>query len=250
MQLIIIGSGTAVIQSRRGPSGYFLKNGAELYLIDGGSGTLRRAADAGISYKEIDKIFYTHLHPDHTIDLVPFLFATKHTPGFSRIKPLEIFGPVGFADFCQRFTALFSPRMLEVEYKIKITELAAGEIDFGDWQLCTELMQHAHDAIGYRFESGERVFVYSGDTDYCSGIIHLARRADLLLLECSFPDHQKAKGHLTPTEAGMIAAEAGAKRLVLTHFYPQCDAEDIVTPCRKYFDGEVILAEDLMSINI
>lgn len=250
MELIIIGSGTAAIQPRRGPSGYILENGDEIYLLDGGSGTLRKAAESGISYKEIDKIFYTHLHPDHTLDLVPFLFATKHTPGFVRTQPLEIYGPVGFAEFYQHFTELFSRRMLEAEYEIKITEMGARHIQFQNWQLKTALMQHAHNAVGYRFESEGKVFVYSGDTDYCDGIISLASHADLLLLECSFPDRMKVKGHLTPGEAGRIAAEAGVKKLVLTHFYPPCDEEDMITPCRKYFDGEVVLAEDLMRIQI
>ena len=250
MELIIIGSGTAVIQPRRGPSGYILKNGDEIYLLDGGSGTLRKVAEAGISYKKIDKVFYTHLHPDHTIDLVPFLFATKHTPGFVRTEPLEIYGPVGFEEFYKGFTELFSRRMLEAEYEIKITEIAARQVHFPSWRLGTELMQHARHAIGYRFEANGKTFAYSGDTDYCEEIIRLARNADVLLLECSFPDKMKVKGHLTPGEAGKIAAEAGVKKLVLTHFYPPCDEEDMITPCRKYFDGEVVLAEDLMSIQI
>ena len=89
MQLTVIGSGTAALRAERGFSGYVLKNDEELYLLDGGSGTLRKCAEAGISYKEIDKIFYTHLHPDHTTDLVPFLFATKHTLARSAQPHLE-----------------------------------------------------------------------------------------------------------------------------------------------------------------
>jgi ribonuclease BN (tRNA processing enzyme) len=58
------------------------------------------------------------------------------------------------------------------------------------------------------------------------------------------------KGHLTPSEAGKIAAAAGVKKLVLTHFYPPCDEEDMISPCRKFFDGEIVLAEDLMRVEI
>ncbi len=250
MELIILGSGVAVIQARRGPSGYILRNQDELYLLDGGSGALRQAAEVGISYREIDKIFYTHLHPDHTIDLVPFLFATKHTPGFIRTAPLEIYGPLGFTEFYQRFTELFSRRMLEAEYQITVIELGARHVPFPNWQLRSERMLHSHNAIGYRFESGGKIFVYSGDTDYCDGIIQLANHADVLLLECSFPDRLKVKGHLTPSESGKIAAAAGVKKLILTHFYPPCDEEDMISPCRKFFDGEIVLAEDLMKIKI
>ncbi|MFQ5709563.1 MAG: MBL fold metallo-hydrolase, partial [bacterium] len=99
MELIVIGSGTCVFQTHRGAPGYVLRIGEDLILLDGGTGTLRRCLDVGVDYREIDKIFYTHLHPDHVMDLVPFLFASKYTPGFTRRDGLEIYGPAGFAEF-------------------------------------------------------------------------------------------------------------------------------------------------------
>ncbi len=250
MELIIIGSGTCVMQTRRGPSGYILKLSNEIFLLDGGSGTLRNCLEAGISYRDIDKIFYTHLHPDHTIDLIPFLFATKYTPGCNRTKPLEIYGPVGFANFYHRLIDLYGSSMIDVEYDIAVRELSESRLSYGDWQLETRLMQHSPNAIGYRFEADGKALVYSGDTDFGEGITQLARHADVLLLECSFPDHEKVPGHLTPSEAGKVAALAEAKKLVLTHFYPSCDEEDLLTPCARHFRGEIVLAEDLMRIQI
>jgi ribonuclease BN (tRNA processing enzyme) len=58
------------------------------------------------------------------------------------------------------------------------------------------------------------------------------------------------KNHLTPTQAGQIAALAGCRRLVLTHFYPLCEEYDLVTPCRKMYGGELIMAEDLMRLHV
>ena len=250
MQLTVIGSGTAALRAERGLSGYVLRNDEELYLLDGGSGTLKKCAEAGISYKAIDKIFYTHLHPDHTTDLVPFLFATKHTPGFLRTNKLEIYGPVGFTEFFRKVTDVYGVGLTEVDYELETTEMSRDRLTFEDLRVETNLMQHAKNAIGYRFTADNRVFVYSGDTDYCEEIIALARDADLLLLECSFPDHMKVAGHLTPTEAGRVAQKAGAKRLLLTHLYPPCDEEDILTACRRGYDGRVELAYDLMQVNI
>ena len=54
----------------------------------------------------------------------------------------------------------------------------------------------------------------------------ISKNADLLILECSHPDGMKAKGHLTPSLCGKIAAKANAKKLVLTHFYPEADKVD------------------------
>lgn len=250
MELIIIGSGTGVIQAHRGTPGHVLLLNNEIFLIDGGSGTLRKCMEVNISYKEIDKLFYTHLHPDHTIDLVPFLFATKHTPGFVRTKRLDIFGPLGFQDFFDKLTGLYSTGVTEVEYEIVLHELSQQSMHFDGWSLQTNLMNHTPNAIGYRFNCDSKSFVFSGDTDFCEEIIELARDADVMLLECSFPDSMKVKGHLTPSEAGEIASEARVKKLILTHLYPPCDEVDIVTPCAKHFSGEIIIARDLMRVQI
>jgi ribonuclease BN (tRNA processing enzyme) len=250
MELIVIGSGTGVVQTRRGSPGYILRIHDEIILLDGGTGTLRKCLEAGISYKDIDKICYTHLHPDHTIDLIPFLFSTKHTPGFIRKKRLDIFGPVGFTDFYNNLTRLYGTGITEVEYDISLKELSESAVDFHTWKLHTKLVKHTQNAIGYRFEDKEKAFVYSGDTDYCEEIIELSRDADVLLIECSFPDHLKVPGHLTPALAGKIASRAGVDKVILTHLYPPCDEEDILNACLERYDGQVIIAKDLMRIEI
>jgi ribonuclease BN (tRNA processing enzyme) len=250
MELIIIGSGTAALQPRRGPSGYVLKTGDQIFLLDGGTGTLLKCLEAGVSYKDIDKIFYTHLHPDHTIDLIPFLFSTRHTPGFARTKKLELHGPVGFKDFFNGLVGLYGKGLVEGDYEIEVVEMAQNNLSFERLKITTKLMKHSEGAIGYRFELNDKIFVYSGDTDFCEGIIALAQNADVLLLECSFPDEMKVKGHLIPTEAGKIASRAEVDRLILTHLYPPCDEVDILEVCRREFDGEIKLAEDLMRVEI
>jgi len=91
--------------------------------------------------------------------------------------------------------------------------------------------------------------VYSGDTDFSNNLVTLANEADLLICESALPDELKANGHLTPSLAGKTAAMANVKKLILTHFYPECDEVDIEKQCRKTYGGELILAEDLMKIN-
>ncbi len=248
--LTVLGSGTAALEIDRGPSGYALRIADSLCLLDGGTGSLQRALKAGISYRDVDYIFYTHLHPDHTMDLVPFLFATKYTPGFVRTKPLRICGPVGFTEFYEKLLDVFGSGMAEVDYEITISELAETTIEFPAFNVESALMQHTEHAIGYRFASGGRVFVYSGDTDFCSGIINLASAADVLVVECSFPDDKKMANHLTPSEAGRIASDAGVGRLILTHLYPPFDAHEILTSARQQFSGPVEIANDLMQVTI
>ncbi|MFP3871190.1 MAG: MBL fold metallo-hydrolase, partial [Syntrophobacteria bacterium] len=110
----------------------------------------------------------------------------------------------------------------------------------------TLAMAHTAASLGYRLEiEGDLVLAYSGDTDYCANVIALARDADLFFCECSFPDHLKTEGHLSPRWAGRVAREAGCKRMVLVHLYPACDETDVVAACRREYSGEVEVAEDL-----
>ena len=112
-------------------------------------------------------------------------------------------------------------------------------------------MTHMSESVGYRIEFKDgKSMVISGDTDYCKNLVDLAFEADLLVIECSFPDGKKIEGHLTPALAGRIGLESRCKRLLLTHLYPICDQFDILKQCEKVYKGEIILGEDLMRISI
>ena len=58
------------------------------------------------------------------------------------------------------------------------------------------------------------------------------------------------KGHLTLARAGDVATRSGAKKLLFTHFYPECLKTDIEMQCRKTCKRKLILATDLMSLSV
>jgi ribonuclease BN (tRNA processing enzyme) len=128
---------------------------------------------------------------------------------------------------------------------------AKGMIPFENFILKTLPLTHSESSIALRVEiPGGKALVYSGDTDYCENIVALAKNADLLILECSLPEEMRVAGHLTPSLAGRIARESHGKRLLLTHFYPPCDEQNLTREVAKEFAGEIILAEDLMTIEV
>ena len=90
MDVHILGSGTCVPMADRSSPSCLLSIGSDLVLVDGGTGTMRRLLEAGFHYRDVDYLFFTHVHPDHVLDLVSFLFATKHTPGYTRSEPLHL----------------------------------------------------------------------------------------------------------------------------------------------------------------
>jgi len=250
MELIILGSGTGVPSLRRGSPAALLKEGNQSILLDSGSGTLARMLRAGVTYKDVDAVLYTHIHPDHCADLVPLIFACKYQED-PREKDLPIIGGKGFRDYFGGLRLVHGSWIEPETFHIRIREVAADEVAIGDLRITTLPLDHTPASVGYRITAPEgQTVVYSGDTDYCPNIVELASEADLLLLECSFPEGMKVAGHLTPSLAGRIAQEAGCQRLCLTHLYPPCDHADIAKDCQNVFGGEVLLAEDMMSIAI
>jgi ribonuclease BN (tRNA processing enzyme) len=254
IKLIVLGSGTSVpLSYRASPSlAFFIED--NIILFDIGPGTLRQLSKIGIGHERIKHIFLSHFHPDHTADLIHFLFATKYPPSFKKRKPFVISGSKGLSEFITRLQEAYDhwlnlpPEIMEID---EIDTQEKVERKYPGFKIITRSTNHTPNSLAYRLESrsGKSV-VYSGDTGFCEEIIDLAKGADLLILECSFPDGKETELHLTPSQACRIATFAGVNRLLLIHFYPECLATDITAQCRKSYTGELILGSDFLHINI
>ncbi len=250
MVLYVLGSGTCIPTVDRGPSGLALSFGSHLILFDGGGGSLRPMPRLGLDFRKIDFHCITHFHPDHVTDLIPLLFAMNYTVDFRRAEPLQIIGPIGLKNFYLKMKGIFGHWIEAHTYPLFFHEAAESTIDFQDFSVQSLPMAHAERSIGFRLEAEGRSLVYSGDTDDCPNIVKLGKEADLLILECSFPEERKKEGHLTPALAGRIAREAKAKKLLLTHFYPVFQDHDIREECRKEYPGQILLAVDGMKVSL
>lgn len=249
-ELIILGSGTGIPSLKRGSPGLLVISGGSTISIDSGSGTLRRLLEAGITYQDIDLLLYTHIHPDHIADLVPFLFACNYAD-LPRQNDLTCLGGPGFICYFEKLKKTYGSWIDPQSYHLEVGETSPQPFFFRDLRILSKPMAHIPESVGYRIEFKDgKSMTFSGDTDYCRNIVDLADHVDLLVLECSFPDGKKAEGHLTPSLAGKIALESHSKRLALTHLYPDCDHVDILGQCRKTFGGETILGEDLLKLKI
>jgi len=243
-ELIVLGSGTAVPSARRSPSGYFLHGDGVRLLLDSGPGTLGRLARAGVPVSDVTIACYTHFHPDHTLDLMALVFALTNPRFHGSYERLTVVGPRGLRDFYERMRGLYGRWMEPRTYELDLREID-HDLRFEGFRLRALPTEHTENSVGYRVDLPDgAVLAYSGDTDFCAGVVELGREADLFVLECSFPDGTHREGHLTPSLAGKIAAASGCRRLLLTHFYPECDETDVLGACREHFDGDVLLAED------
>jgi len=246
MRLIVLGSGTCVPSLKRNAPGYYLEAGETRLLVDCGSGTLLQLERAGKSYKDIDAVFITHLHPDHFSDLMPLIQALLATPGFKRKKDLIITGPKGLRQYYDLAIAsiigkpeAFSVVVQEIEDSLVLEPFVITAMS----------TVHSDGSVAYRFEEGGRALVYTGDAAYDEGLIDISRGADLMVIDASYPEAMKVKNHLTIRECGLVAGRAGVKRLLLSHLYPvDVSDQERLRECSEVFTGDVSLAHDLMEI--
>jgi len=253
MKLTVLGSGTCVPYVKRGSSGYALEVAGSTILLDCGSGSMAKLARVGINYLGIDHIFLSHIHPDHTGDLVPFLFATRYAHGSpygtKREKPLTLWGGEGFLSFFEALKSAFNEWIVPDTLTVK--KFDGNEQALDGFKISAVHTPHIDSSLAYRIEGDGKSIVYSGDTDYSEELIELAKDADILVIECSLPDDEsKTKGHLTPGEVIDTVNKSGVKKAVITHLYPVCDEAGVVDKIRRGVRAQVIEARDLLTIDI
>lgn len=263
MEVTVLGSGTVEPSALRASAGYLVtfEEGDSALGIDLGAGSLGTAVRAGLAMHRVERIALTHLHPDHTADLVPLLFARKCAPSpWGEAVTLTLMGPPGTARMLDgMFAAWPSLRPEGGRAPLEVLELdpKGGVLQLdGDTFLSWFPVEHGdHPAYAYRVESRSggrtRRVVFSGDTALCTGVAAAARQADLFLCELScYPRGCEPircrEVHLSWEDVVEICSEAQVKGLLLTHLYQQVlEAE----PCplnsvRRALDIPVELAED------
>jgi len=223
------------------------------FLIDCGSGSLRQIVRSGTHYTQVSHLFLSHLHVDHAAG-VPALFQAFSLKMDPPPHFLNIFGPPGTHTFCEAIVQNVFP-YLEERITFNVAEVEEGRVVAGsNWQVvCTKVDHFSIKAVAYRFEIGDKAFVYSGDTAPCENLKRLATEADLLVYECSYMDdapQDQLRGHSTPSQVAELAQASKVEKLCLTHFYPETAKreKEILQIVRDKFSGEVLLAQDLLQI--
>ncbi len=178
--------------------------------------------DAGYGLSKLDAhcdgskpvfILLSHFHLDH--------IAGLHTLAKFRFKKgVVLCGRSGARRVLGTFVNRpFTVPLQKLPYPVKVLELPAqaGELPF---KITTLPLVHADPVLGLRLELEGKTLAYCTDTGYCPNALKLAGGADLLITECAHlpGEHNPAWPHFNPETAGKLAAEAGAKRLLLTHF--------------------------------
>jgi ribonuclease BN (tRNA processing enzyme) len=246
--LVILGSGTGLATPKRSGPALLVVSDDIRVLIDCGPGTLLRLGAVGLDPTAVDAILLTHLHVDHCSDLAPLLFA-RRSPELALPESKLLIRGSGVSEHYRRLQELHGTWLDQREGGPVVRELSEPCFEIAPWQVEWARTNHIDSSVAYRFEHSKGgSLVVSGDTGPCDELVELARGADTLVLECSFPDPSPFTTHLSPNAAGELAARTNCRRLVLTHFYPCVETSDIVGGVSSRFSGSIVLAEDLSAI--
>jgi ribonuclease Z len=214
LKVTLLGTGVGIPQPGRSQAGILVESDQQI-LLDCGAGSLLRLDQIGASMESLDTVLLSHLHLDHVSDLL----ALANGRYLADMPGLEVFGPQGTEDYI-RSARLLYPNLSEMD--VAVRELSPMDtLALKGFDIFAEEALHSVPALAFRLEAEDRVVVYSGDTEPSVRVVALARDADLLVHECSFPEPFDVTNHSTPKKLGSMVRDCGVKRIVLTHLYPQ-----------------------------
>ncbi len=244
LRLTVLGSAGSHTGVGRACSGYLVEADGTRLLMDAGNGSTANLQRL-MPLTELDAVVISHRHVDHCIDLIGCYYNLRFDPTFDGQMPLY-----AAAEVHDLLTSMMSnDSTLEFDLMFRHQQVGHGdEVEIGPLQLRFARSLHPVPTVSTRIEVGDRTLVYSGDSAGGDELVRIATGADLFLCEASWtgdaadyiPDI-----HLTATDAGRIAQQAGVGRLVLTHITGAADREVIRAEASAAFDGPVHLAEDL-----
>ncbi len=239
MRVHVIGSSGTFPVPGRPASGYLIEQDTTRIWCDAGPDTYTRLP---VAPDLIDAIVISHQHPDHCSDLMTAFHAWRYRPEPRLGVP--VYGPQSVWDRVSSF--LDSGQGTHLSHCLDFHPVEDGdEVELGALRVRFAEMDHSVPTMGSRWEANNRTMFYTGDTGPGGSWREAAREVDVLLSEASFqgpPGVEEYPHHLTAGEAGQIAREMGAGRLILTHIPPYLDVTRSVHEAETTFDRPVALA--------
>ena len=282
-QIVLLGTGTPLPDPDRfGPCTAITANNTP-YLVDLGTGVVRRAAaarDKGVAALEPTNLkiaFITHLHSDHTLGF-PDVLLTPWIMG--RKGPLAVYGPSGTREMAEHILKAYATDVKtrteglehsnKTGYEVNVHEVKPGVI-YKDQNVTVIAFSVDHgnlQAYGYRFETPDRTIVISGDTRPAPAIPENCQGCDVLIhevyTEASFAlvsdewKKYRLAHHTSSKELAEIATKAKPGLLILYHrANPGCDQartnecreagseQQLLKEMHQYYKGNVVAGHDL-----
>jgi ribonuclease BN (tRNA processing enzyme) len=281
LQLVVLGSGGPGATGRAGAGYVVMVDGTPRILLDAGPGTFVRLGEAQLSMADVDVVLLTHLHIDHTGEL-PGLFKSRAVSGGGPAD-IRVFGPTGhkgegdeasFPSTSHFIDLLFGPdgaysylhdfaaplTIHATDIDASATASATPKVIYAAQGVTISAIAGHHGdapAVIYRIDYRDQSITFSGDID-AKGIDHLRRIAQhtgLLVFNCVVLDPPGSRPilytlHTPPQTIGAVAADSGAKQLLLSHLSPVIDQHqaEVEASIRQHYKGSIVFAKDGMRL--
>jgi ribonuclease BN (tRNA processing enzyme) len=241
MKLTVLGCSGSVPGPDSPASGYLLTApGAPPLVLDLGGGSF------GALQAHVDPaaptVLLSHLHADHCLDVTGLVVWRRHHPSPPAGRS-TVYAPAGAAHRLGAAGAEQGGEVDDVCDVLDVREWDTGhQLRIGSWRVRVARVEHPCEAYGMRItDQAGATLVYTGDTGACDAVLELARDADVLLAEASWT-HAPGRPvgvHLSGTQAGALARDAGVGRLLLTHIPPWTSVKAVAAEAAAEFDGPV-----------
>lgn len=253
--LTVLGSCGGWPEPGRASSGFVVEHAGARVVLDLGYGTLPRLLshlESG-SGAGLDAVIITHRHPDHMVDLNG-LFRARLMGG-EELPPLPLFSP---PDVVDTLFAIEPETESHFDVVFDWHELPSTEPHhIGPFELTAQSLPHFVPTVGVRLEAPDCTIAYSGDTGADPALVSLGRAADVFIVEATDrfqrsapPDSESPPFLMTGFEAGVAAARAGARHLVLTHFWPGNDRDQALAAARESYTGPITIADEGLRVSL
>lgn len=273
IKIVLLGTGVGPpVNLQQYGASILVEAGGERFLFDCGRGATIRLTQAGVPLGSITRVFLTHLHSDHVMQL-PDLLLTGWAVG-RRAVPLEVWGPAGTRAMMDHILEAFA---FDIHMRRDVDEhlpasgitVVSHEVQEGvvfdehDVKVTAFLVDHGpvSPAFGYRVDYHGRSVVLSGDTRVSENLIRHAQGVDVLIHEVIDPDALRARPdrpsnavvaaiiahHTTPEQAGEVFSRVHPRLAVYSH---APNHERVLAQTRKTYAGPLQGPEDLLTIVI
>jgi ribonuclease BN (tRNA processing enzyme) len=241
MRLTVVGSGDAFGSGGRSNTCFWLETARGTLTVDFGASALPALKARKLDPNKIDGIILSHLHGDHfgglPLLLLDFQYLTR------RERPLTIAGPPGTRARLETAMETFFPKSTGTKWRFScsVDEIAVGlETNvLGHALMTTEVIhQSGAPSTALRLSDGEKIFAYSGDTEWTDALLPIASGADLFICEC-YAYAGKMTGHLSWEILKPKIPALGAKRLMVTHMNPT-----VLAKLDELKSASVLIADD------
>ena len=236
-RLVLLGTGTCqLVEGRRASSVLLELDGLRL-VYDLGRGIADRLAAIGLRQDDVRHIVFSHYHPDHISDLVPYLHAAAWSQIDARSEDLNLYGPPGLERQVEGVLELFGRHALVGEsWQLHVREIDQQHLEIEGRRFDFMDLPPAGNR-GLRFEIGGRRVALTGDSNFHSQEVDFLQGTDLAIFD---------SGHLSDEQIVELAVSSGARLLVCSHVYRPLELERLQAQAEdRGYRGKLQMGRDL-----